>query len=175
MSLRLIFCRSVPPEFLRSFFDFSPLCIFKCLQNRLLERLQSHIGCICLIFLRYVLSNVSSNCLPKKTHSLIGCIYSFFSHYVFSNVSLKHLHERMHSHIGCIYLIFLHCVFSNVSSKHMSMRKQSHTGCKYLTFLHYVWAFCLSVFHCLFLWLEALHWPCFYLNHVVQDFDPLSA
>ena len=37
--------------------------------NWLPKKMQSRIGCICLIFLPCVFSNVSSNCLPEKIHS----------------------------------------------------------------------------------------------------------
>ena len=36
--------------------------------------MQSHIGCICLIFLHCVFSNVSSNCPLERMHSRIGCM-----------------------------------------------------------------------------------------------------
>ena len=68
---------------------FSTLCWFSNVSsNHLHERMNNHIGCICLTFLLCVFSDVSSNRLAKKRHS----------------------------HIGCISLIFLHCAFSNVAS-----------------------------------------------------------
>ena len=81
--------------------------------------MHSHTGCICLTFLRCVLSNVSSNDLPEKRHSHIGCICMAFLHCEFSNESSNCLPERMQSHIGCICLAFLHCAFSNVFSTHL--------------------------------------------------------
>ena len=86
------------------------LCAFHC------------VGCICLIFLHCVFSNVSSNCLHQRMHSHIGCICLTFLHCVFSNVSSNRLYVRMHSHIGCICWTFLHCAFSNVSSKRLHRR-----------------------------------------------------
>ena len=91
---------------------------------------------------------------------LVGCICSTFRHCVFSNVSSNCLAQRMHNHIGCTGVIFLHCVFSNVSPNCLLQRMQNHTGCIYLTFLCH-----------LSLSLES-HWLCFYLNLVVQDYDP---
>ena len=69
--------------------------------------------------------------------------------------------ERIRNHLGCICLIFLHCVLSNASSNCLRERMHNHTGCTCLTFVHF-WSPSL----------EALHWPCFCLNHVFQDFDP---
>ena len=48
--------------------------------------------------------NVFSNCLPDKMQSHIGCICLTFLHCAFSNVSSKRLQKRMHIHIGCINL-----------------------------------------------------------------------
>ena len=83
-----------------------------------------------------------------------------FQHCVFSNVSSNCLPERMQTHTGNICLPFLHCVFSNGLSKHVHKQIHNHTGCICLTFLCH-----------LSLSLES-HWLCFYLNLVVQDFDP---
>ena len=41
--------------------------------KRLPEKRQSHIGCICLTFLHFDFSNVSSNCLHEKLHNHIVC------------------------------------------------------------------------------------------------------
>ena len=41
-------------------FDFSPLCVFKCVLNGLPDWMHNHIGCICLTFLRCEFSNVFS-------------------------------------------------------------------------------------------------------------------
>ena len=81
-------------------FDFSPLCVLKCL----LERMQSHTGCICLFFLHCVFSNVSSNCLPEMMHNYTGCICLTFLHCAFSNVSSNCLRRKMYNHTGCICL-----------------------------------------------------------------------
>ena len=43
-------------------FDFSPLCV--CISKCSPILMQSHNGCICLIFLQCALANVSSKCLP---------------------------------------------------------------------------------------------------------------
>ena len=40
-------------------------------------------------------------------HSHTGCICLIFLHYAFSNVSSNGLHEKMHNHTSCICLIFL--------------------------------------------------------------------
>ena len=58
----------------------------------LLERMQSHIGCICLIFLQCVLSNVSSNCPPKRMHSRIGYMYNSVSPQV-AHISIFNIHS----------------------------------------------------------------------------------
>ena len=88
-----------------------------------------------------MLSNVSSNCLPKKMHSFIGCIYSIFPHCVFSNVSSKHLHERMHL---CIYasivtLVALVWLFPTVSFQ-MFPQIAFIRGC-IVTLVAFVWLF----------------------------------
>ena len=77
-------------------------------------------------------SNVPSNDLLEMGQSHIGCICSVFLHYVFSNVSSKRLYKRMH--IGCIGLSFLQCAFSNVSSNRLPVRMHSHIGYIFLLF-----------------------------------------
>ena len=53
-------------------------CEFSCVSlNSLPERKQSHIGCICAIFLLNEFPNASSNLLPEQMHSRIGCIWTF--------------------------------------------------------------------------------------------------
>ena len=47
-------------------------------------------------------------------HSHIGCICLIFLHCLLSNVSSNSLHEKMHCHIGCIRLTFLHCDISDI-------------------------------------------------------------
>ena len=56
-------------------FGFFLHCAFSCVSsNGLPERMQSHIGYICLTFPHCACSCVSSNCLPKRMQSHIGCI-----------------------------------------------------------------------------------------------------
>ena len=91
------------------------LCAFSNASSKSLhERMQSHIGCICLTFLHCAFSNVSSNGLHEKRHSHIGYICLTFLHCESSNVSSNGLHKKRHNYIGCICLTFLHCAFSNV-------------------------------------------------------------
>ena len=47
------------------YFDFSPMCVFKCL---LKSPMQSHIGCISLMFLRCIFLKVSSMYLDQRRH-----------------------------------------------------------------------------------------------------------
>ena len=54
--------------------DFALLCVLDVSSKCPVERMQSHIGCICLTFLHCVFSNVSSNCPPERMHSRIGCM-----------------------------------------------------------------------------------------------------
>ena len=123
--------------------------------NCLSKIMQSHIGCICLIF-----SNVSSNGLPASMHIHTDCICLIFSIVWFQmspqivwvrackstlvaivslstvciqmllqtaslDVFSKWLLRRMHYHSNCT---FLNCVF-NVSSTCMAGRMWSHTDC----------------------------------------------
>ena len=91
-------------------FDFFPLCVFICVlklpapkdpkthwlhlfwlistvclkmspQMWFTERIRNHIGCICLIFLRCVFSNASSNCLPDKMCNQLGRICELSCHH----------------------------------------------------------------------------------------------
>ena len=56
-------------------FGFFLHCAFSCVSsNGLPERMQSHIGYICLTFPHCACSCVSSNCLPERMQSHIGCI-----------------------------------------------------------------------------------------------------
>merc|ERR1712083_859610 len=57
--------------------------------NCLRERMQGHTGCICLTFLHYASSNVSSNCLPEKMHNHTSCICLIFSLCTRVTLSLK--------------------------------------------------------------------------------------
>ena len=102
------------------------------------ERMQIHIGCICLTFLHCVFSNVSSNRLPGQRQNHIGCICLIFLHCAFSNVSSNCLPEQKQTHIGYICLTFRRCAFSNVSLNCLPDRIQSHIDCICLTFLHCV-------------------------------------
>ena len=53
--------------------------VFKCVSSKsLLDRMQSHTGCICSTFLHYEFSNVFSNCLHEKLQNQIGCISWIF-------------------------------------------------------------------------------------------------
>ena len=107
-----------------------------------------------------VLSNVFSKSLRERMQNHTGCTCLTFLHHGFSNVTSNGLPDRMHNHTVCICLTFLRCVFPNESSKHLHKRMQIRTGC-----------ICLTFFCHLSLSLES-HWLCFYLNLVVQDFDP---
>ena len=106
-------------NFIGCIFNFLHCAFSNVSSNGLPERMQSHIGCICLTFPHCVFSYVSSNGVHKRMHNHTGCICWTFLHCVFSNVSSNCLPERMQSHIGCICLTFLHCAFSNVSLKHL--------------------------------------------------------
>ena len=57
-----------------------------------------------LTFLHCVFSNVVSNCVQQRMQNHIGCICLAFLHCAFSDVSSNPLLEQMHSHIGCICL-----------------------------------------------------------------------
>ena len=87
---------------------------------------QTHTGCICLTFPRYVFSNVFSNGQPERMQSHTGCICSAFLHCGFLNVSSKRLDNRMQSHIACICSTFLHCAFSNVASNCFTLLELKH-------------------------------------------------
>ena len=69
-----------------------------------LEKMYSHIGCICLTILHYAFSNVSSNCLPEWMQSRIDCICFPFLHCAFSNDSSNRLPEWMQSRNDCIFV-----------------------------------------------------------------------
>ena len=50
--------------------------LFKCVSSKsLLDRMQSHTGCICSTFLHYEFSNVFSNCLHEKIQNQISWIF----------------------------------------------------------------------------------------------------
>ena len=92
--------------------------------NGLPERMNNHIGYICLVFLHCAFLNMSSNGLLKRMHSRTGCIC----------LTLR-LHERMQSHIGYICSTLLHCASSNGSSHSLHRRMHTQTGCICLAFL----------------------------------------
>ena len=108
--------------------------------NCLPEKMQSHIGYICLTFPHCVFSNVSSNCLPERMQSRIGCIWLTFPHCAFSNVSSNGLPEKRHNHIGCICLTFHYYAFWNVSSNLLHKGMHSHTDIICLTLIHCVFS-----------------------------------
>ena len=128
------------------------------------KKRQSHIGCICFVFLHCEFSNVSLKRPPEKRQSYIGYICFTCLHCAFSKVSSNCLSEKMHSHTGCICLTFLHCVFSNVSSNYLYERIHDYTGCTGL----------LISPHYMSLLLEPFHWPCLCCC-LVQDFGPSPA
>ena len=123
--------------------------------------MHNHTGCICLIFLHYESSNVSSKHLHKRMQNHTGCIcLTFLSlHCVFSNVDSKSLQKRMRNHTGCICLVFLHCVFLDASTNYSHEGMQNLIGCT-----------CLTHHQFLSLWQEILYWHCFCSNY--QGFDP---
>ena len=71
--------------------------------NWLPMKMQSHIGCICLVFIQCALSNGPL----QRMHSPIGCICLTFLRCAFSNVSSSRLPEWMHHHTDCICVTFL--------------------------------------------------------------------
>ena len=115
-----------------AFLGLSPMCIF----NILSERMQNHIDCKCLTFLKCFFS-VSSNGLPEKMQNYTGCICLTFLHCVFSSVSLNCLPDKMHNHIVCICLSSLHGVILNVFSNSIHEQMYDHTCCTHLTFPYY--------------------------------------
>ena len=78
--------------------------------------MQSHIGCICMLFLKSEFSNVSSNCLAVQMQSCIDCIWTIFHLREFSDVSSNCLPQQMQSRIDCICTLFLQIAFSYVSN-----------------------------------------------------------
>ena len=119
-------------------FGFSPLCVIKWIL-KMLQRMHSHIGCICLTSLL--------KCLLKHNHT--DCICVTFLCCAFSYVSSICLPEKRHNHTGCICLVFLQCVFSNVSSNPMLR------GC-IVTSIAFVWLFPMCIFKC-FKWAWITH------------------
>ena len=85
------------------FLNFDTMCFFICLLKELgSEHAKSHWLHV-YIFLQCAFSNVSSNRLSEKRQSHIGCICLTFLQCAFSNASPNCLPEKMHNHIGCIF------------------------------------------------------------------------
>ena len=127
--------------------------------------MHSRIGCICLTFLRCVLSNESLNCLLEWMHSYTGYICWAFLHCGFSNVSSKHLQKRRRSHIGCNCLTYpFLCVSQNVLSNCLPWRMNSQIGCTCLVFLQCVFKCVLKLpawANARFNVIHSLHWFAF--------------
>ena len=138
---------------------FSPLCI---------PLRHTHIGCICITCLHYVLSVVW---FSKGMRSDIDCICLISHHCVFSSVSLNRLDFWWHDHTtDCISLSFLKftlpalvwfffivcsqvlpwlacskgCIITLATSVYFSPLciplRHTHIGCICITCLHYVWS-----------------------------------
>ena len=73
--------------------------------------------CISLTFYG-AFPNVPSNCVPERMQTHIGCICIIFVHCAPSNVSSHCLQQMMQNHTGCICLTFLHCAVSSMSFAH---------------------------------------------------------
>ena len=112
--------------------------------------MHSRIGCICLIFLHYVFSNVSTNCLGQRMQSHAGCTCLAFLHCVFSNVSSNCLNERMQNHIGYICLTSPRCVFSYGTSENLDQYNAKSHWLNLCDFSQ------LCVFKCVFKWLALI-------------------
>ena len=88
----------------------SPLLFSSVFSNRLIEQMQSHISCMCVVF-----SNVSFHvsfqitCLNRCKVTRVADMRNFSIKW-FSNVFSNRLIEQMQSHISCMCV-----VFSNVS------------------------------------------------------------
>ena len=93
------------------------------------KRMQSYIGCICLLFPHCAIANVSSNHCPVRRHSYIGCIYMAFLQCVSLYVSLKHLDQCRHSQIGCICLTFSTVCFQMSPQIACAIRMHSNINC----------------------------------------------
>ena len=72
-----------------------------------------------------VLANASSNCLLGDMQIGTGCICLSFLRYEFTNVSSKHSDHSRQNGIGCIDLTFLHCVLSNVISNFLNEQRKA--------------------------------------------------
>ena len=133
--------------------------------NYLLGDMQIGTGCICLSFLRYEFTNVSSKHSDHSRYNGIVCIDLTFLHCVLSNEisnflnrgklfcvfssgSLSCLLQRMHNHIGCIGLAFPRCAFSSASSSFLFAFVRICENC----ILDLEWYACKTAYsHCLHL------------------------
>ena len=135
-------------------FLLSSIVWFYVFWNCLLEKMQSHTDCNCLIFLycvcflNCIFSNESSNRLFGKMHSHNGYI-AFLHCCAFKWALISRIWEdasptgcihwiclhSLHCHTGCFCLTFSYCVFTNDSSNHLFGKMYSHTGCTFLLFL----------------------------------------
>ena len=57
------------------------------------------------IILKCGFSNVSSICWPKRMQSHIGCIYMIFRVYVFLNVFSNCLPDMKHNYTDCMFIL----------------------------------------------------------------------
>ena len=102
-------------------FDFSPLCVFKYFRKLPALVKQNHIVCICVIFLHCAFLYVSSNYLSMHDHT--GCICFPFLLCGFSNEFSNGLPVRMQRHIvGHICATFLQWAFANASLNRLQCR-----------------------------------------------------
>ena len=92
-------------------FDFSPMCILNFFSIGLLLKNQSHIVCICLVFLHCEFSNAALTHLHKRKQNWIGSICLTFLHGASSNESSNCLPGKMKNYTCCTCVFFLHCVF----------------------------------------------------------------
>ena len=75
----------------------------------LFEQMQSHIGCICEIFLQSEFLHASSNYLHQQMQSHIGCICKICCQSEFLNV-YQNCPQKLMSRIGCIWLTSCFCL-----------------------------------------------------------------
>ena len=128
--------------------------------------MQTHIGCICLVFPRCVFSYASLNYLPWRRQSRTHHTCLAFLHCACSYGFQGYFHWRMKSHTcsmckaslhcvsscessdvlsvvmrrytGYICWVFHQCVFSNAYLENFYWNRQSHTGYNDEAFLHHV-------------------------------------
>ena len=109
--------------------EISPLLFSNVSSNRLIEQMQSHISCMCVVF-----SNVSFHissqiaCLNRCKVTIVADVRNFSIKF-FSNVFSNCLLGQMQSRIGCTCMVFLQSEFSNVSSNGLSEEMHNHIGC----------------------------------------------